>query len=435
MHVKNNISATERSALLNMALKPVSAVLSLVYTPILLGYLGDEKYGLWATILSVITWISFFDIGIGNGLRNLLSRLVAEKKEEEAKRAVSTAYIVLSLVATVLLTFLVILVFLADWYYVFSTTVSLDIVLLITFFFICVNFVLALSNSILYALHRAEIVSVRNCLVQAANIICLLVVRRFSEGNLVVIAILFGATSAVFYTEASIAIFRSHTFLRPSIRYFDKSMIREISSIGVKFFVIQLMGLLLFTVDNVLITHYFGAMKATPFSITNKVFNTAYSAFAAFIVPYWSRTTVAFSQGDTRWIRDSIQKVSIVGFVFIVCYFGIAIVFDPVMSLWLNRSLDNQEGLVFLMALFYSLYTVLGIECQFINGTGMITAQLIVYIIIGSLNVPLSIIFGVYLGMGSFGIRLATTLLVFFAVIVLGLDLRNTLKVAEPNGY
>ena len=83
------------------------------------------------------------------------------------------------------------------------------------------------------------------------------------------------------------------------------------------------------------------------------------------------------------------------------------------------------------MAFFYSIYTLMGVECQFINGTGLITTQLIIYIIIGILNIPLSIIMGVYLGMGCFGIRLATTVLVLIAVIVLGIDLRNTIRNAE----
>ena len=180
-----------------------------------------------------------------------------------------------------------------------------------------------------------------------------------------------------------------------------------------------------------LITHYFGSAKATPFSITNKVFNTIYSAFVAFAVPYWSRTTVAYNQGDSLWIKKSIKKMLGVGLGFIVCYFVMAVVFEPVINIWLNRNLDNQTGLVFLMAFFYSIYTLLGVECQFINGTGLITTQLIIYIIIGILNVPLSIIMGVYLGMGCFGIRLATTVLVMAAVIVLGFDLKGTLRKVE----
>ena len=76
--LRTKIGSTEKSALINMGFKPISAIVSLVYTPMLLSYLGDEKYGLWATVLSIITWINFFDVGIGNGLRNLLAKILAE---------------------------------------------------------------------------------------------------------------------------------------------------------------------------------------------------------------------------------------------------------------------------------------------------------------------------------------------------------------------
>lgn len=441
MEVKNKmrifksgrISSTERSAIINMGLKPVSLVLSLIYTPILLEYLGDEKYGLWATILSVITWISFFDVGIGSGLRNLLSKLIAEDNETDGKKAISTAYIILSIISILLFCILAALALFADWNYFFSTTISLNMVLLITFLFICINFVLALSNSILYALNKAEMVSIRNCLVQVANIIGLIVLRQCSKGNLILISILFGATSALFYIEASVYIIIKYPRLVPSIKYYDKRMIKEISSVGVKFFVIQIMGLLLFTVDNMLITHYFGAVNATSFSITNKVFNTMYAVFAAFIVPYWSRSTVAYRKGDIEWIKKSIRKVFLVGMAFILGYFLMVFAFTPVIRIWLHRDLNIPNGLVILMAIFYSFYTLLGAECQFINGMGFINVQLVIYIIIGILNVPLSIFLGVHLNMGSFGVRLATTLLVAVAVIIMAINLRNTISKVEKN--
>ena len=46
--------------------------------------------------------------------------------------------------------------------------------------------------------------------------------------------------------------------------------------------------------------------------------------------------------------------------------------------------------LLFVMAFFYILYSILGIECQFINGSGKINVQMIVYIFVAILNVPFS---------------------------------------------
>lgn len=428
-----NIESTDRSAFINMALKPLSAVLSLVYTPILLAYLGDEKYGLWATILSFITWINYFDIGIGNGLRNLLTVLLSEKNGVKIKKAISTAYVMLSVISFVILVFLICIAYIADWSIILSTMIPMRNVIIITFAFVCINFVLSLSNVVFYALHRPEYVSFRGCIAQFANIIGLIVLNHFCKGSLIALAILFGCTTTIVYIGNVLILFKKNKNFIPSIMMFDSSMTNEICGIGVQFFIIQMMGLLLFTVDNILITHYLGAIEATPFSIANKVFNTLFSAFAAFIVPYWARTAVAVSNKDINWIKKSIKKVLSVGCCFIGCYIIIGIFFKPVVKIWLQKELTFQPGLIMVMVIFYSIYTLLGVECQFINGTGMIKTQLIVYIIIGLLNIPFSILLGVSLGLGSVGIRIATTVLVLFAVIVLYFDLKRIINKLDKN--
>src|SRR5687768_8312192 len=41
--------------------------------PLAIGYLGAERYGLWLTISSVAAFLTFADLGLGNGLLNAVS--------------------------------------------------------------------------------------------------------------------------------------------------------------------------------------------------------------------------------------------------------------------------------------------------------------------------------------------------------------------------
>ncbi|MDM0800780.1 oligosaccharide flippase family protein [Clostridium perfringens] len=419
---------TAKSGIINMMLKPVSMILSLMYTPILLNYLGNEKYGLWATLLSVINWVNYFDVGIGNGLRNLLAKELSEQQYESAKKSVSTAYIVLSLISFVLLLVLIVLTFFFNWELVFSTQIDMKMPLLISFIFICINFVLSISNTILYALQLSEIVSVMGCITQLLNFIGLLVLNATTNSNLVLVAILYGSTTFVMNIINTFYIIKNNRYLCPSIKSFRTGKIGSICKVGVKFFIIQIMALVLFTTDNILITHYFGAEIVTPFSIADKIFNTVYTVFAAFLVPYWSRSTVAFAQGDYDWVKNSLKKVVKIGIVFILGYIVLLFVFKPLVKLWLGHPLIFQKGIPSIMCLFYIMYSVLGIECQFINGSGKINIQLAVYCIAGILNIPLSILLGVYFNMGGFGIRLASVLLILMQIIVLGINVMIIIK-------
>ena len=131
---------TVRSAAISLCIRPISLLLSIVYTPLLLQYLGDEKYGIWATILSIVSWINYCDIGIGNGLRNILTKELTHRQYENAKKAISTAYICLSMIMGVALVVLTVATSVVNWKTVFNTQYDVRIPLFISFIFICINF-------------------------------------------------------------------------------------------------------------------------------------------------------------------------------------------------------------------------------------------------------------------------------------------------------
>ena len=301
---------TGKSMVINTMLRPLSMVLSFIYTPLLLKFLGDEKYGIWTTLLSVITWINYCDIGIGHGLRNLLTKELTEQRKDEAKKSISTAYIVLTIIAVIVWILLVASVYFLDWNNLLGTNLPVDAVLYITFTFICINFVLALCNTVFYALQMSERVSIRNIMVQILNIIGIVLLGHFGRENLPEMAVLFGGTTCFVYILNTISIYRNNPFLRPGLWAFDKKKVSQISGIGIKFFVIQIAGIFLYSVDNILISKYFGAEAVTPFNTVYKVYNTVASVYLALIVPIWSRTTVAVAKGDSAWIRNTVKKLN-----------------------------------------------------------------------------------------------------------------------------
>jgi len=69
--VKHHISLT-------FVYKALAIGLSFLLVPLTINYLDIEQYGIWMTLLSVMSWVAFFDIGLGNGLRNKLGKAIAE---------------------------------------------------------------------------------------------------------------------------------------------------------------------------------------------------------------------------------------------------------------------------------------------------------------------------------------------------------------------
>lgn len=428
---KINVDRTQRSAVINFILKPVGMILGVIYTPLLLQYLGNEKYGLWSTVLTVISWFNYCDVGVGHGLRNLLTKELTNRKYEEVKKSVSTAYVILTLIASVLLVVSIICVYLLNWKAIFNSNINMRVPIGISFVFMCINFILALSNTLLYALQLSERVALINCLVQVINIIGLIILQYISSGNLVLISILFGLSTMIVYLWNTLQIFKRNVILKPKINLFEKRKIREICNIGIKFFVIQIDCIALYTVDNILITRLFGAEAVTPFNITYHVFNSYYAFLSALLVPYWSKTTEALIRRDYKWIKISIKRLKYICVLFCIGYSLIAVLFKSITYIWLGRNLNYSSGLIIVMCVYYCLYSVVSINIQFINGSGKINFQLILLTIMGVINVPFSIFLASTLGLGVVGIRLATTILMAVAAIAFPINLKYIIKKEE----
>src|SRR3984957_323827 len=76
---------------------------SLVTVPLTLKYLGNERFGLWMTISSVLAMAAFADFGVGNGVLNTVAKAYGKDDVEGIRKAVSSGFAVLNLIAASLL--------------------------------------------------------------------------------------------------------------------------------------------------------------------------------------------------------------------------------------------------------------------------------------------------------------------------------------------
>lgn len=404
--VKSN--ALGKSMLLSMLCKPVGMIISLVYTPLLLDYLGEEAYGLWATILSVVNWINYFDIGIGNGLRNELSKDVSADDSEGANQAVSTAYILISVISSIVLVFGCIAIKVLDCNSVFNTKIEVKPALSISFVFICINFVLALSKVQLFAIQQADKVGLMTVLIQILNLIGVVILHVWGNGSIITIAVLVGVSGLLVNILFTGKVWRAHQEFIPKICSFRKSKVSAIGNLGIKFFVIQIAALVLYTTDNMIITRLFGPSSVTPYQTAYMAFGIVNGLFAAFISPLWSEYTIATEKGNYKWIESVVFKLdSLLIPIGIVLGIG-TLFFKTISDVWLHKVLNYEKGLIPLMAVYFFMYVWGSIYSNVLNGMGKVNLQMVLAVVTTIINIPLSIFLGRNLGLGSTGVLLAT---------------------------
>lgn len=410
--------ATFKSMVANMVIKGLSLIISYLYVPLLLDYFGDEKYGLWATLLSIGTWITLCDIGIGGGLRNILTEELTKKQHDKARESVSTAYVVLSVLTFLLWIVLLIITFLAGWKNVFNTSVEIDSAVLISISFICLNFVLSLVNVILYALQVSEQVGIVNLIGGLINIAGIIIIARFSKENLTYVSIVYGMSTVIPTIINNVRIFSKYSNLRPSIRYYDKTKTRKLLSLGIVFFVLQIGGLMLSATDNIIISRLFGSVEVTPVDIATKLLSIVKSFYAALVIPVWARTTKAITEKDFSWLSKMYKQLILFLTLFGMGIVVLSLIIHPVCKIWLGKDIDFGEGVVFVIALGTFAEMINTSYYSMLNGLGLIKLQMYIAIIQIVVNIPLSIFLATSAGMGVLGVKLATTILFSFGGII-----------------
>lgn len=422
----------KRSVTLNFLLKPVGMIISLLYTPLLLRFLGNEQNGIWVTILSIINWINYFDVGIGNGLRNQLTVEVTKRKYDEAKQSISTAYIVMTGLVFLIFFIAIAVGMFINWGSVLNTKLTVEPALLISFTFICINFVLSLQKIAYFAIQKSELVALSGVITQCVNLVgvfLFILIGQSDKGNkLTDMAILFGVSSLAVNILFSVLTWRKNSYMVPSVKLFKRNKLKGICSLGFKFFFIQIAGLILFTTDSLIISKLFSPEFVTPYNTIYRAFGVAQSVFIAILTPFWSRFTVAKQQEDYHWMRTTINKMVLLWIIFSIAIIGITPLYQTISDVWLGRHLNYDTGIVPLMAIYYIAYIYSSICSTVLNGLGEVNVQMISSVIAAILNIPLSVFFAVNCKLATAGICLGTVISLLIGDVLYTIQIHYILK-------
>ena len=145
IQVKNERNKMLRNNILGSGvLKSIGLLTSLLIVPVTINYLDNEVYGIWMTISSMLFWIGFFDIGLGNGMRNYLTEAISNGDYKRSRKYIGTTFSLLSIVAIIIFIVTLIPMSLINFNWLFNTT-HINNTTLRNVLFVAVSFTLLLS--------------------------------------------------------------------------------------------------------------------------------------------------------------------------------------------------------------------------------------------------------------------------------------------------
>lgn len=393
-------------------LKGIGLLSSLLIVPVTINYLNNEVYGIWMTITSILYWITAFDIGLGNGMRNYLTERISMGDYAGSRKYIATTFMLLAVIAAALFLLTLFPLFTLNFNWVFNTTsvdnTALRDALLIAIFFTLLNFVLKNIGFVFVALQKYALNDLLNVSGNVISLIITFILTQCTQGNLLYVVVVYTSTYTVIYSAAFVPIFKRYPQLRPALSDFEKGIGQKIVKKGLGFFIIQITScLVIFGAANLFITQYCGPEEVTVYNIAYKYFNLLVIGYTIILSPMWNAYTDAYVKGDMHWIRRNFNRsllfwgasVAMGGLMLILC--------QAFYRLWVGHQVSIPFSVSLSVLLYVCMFNLNNCVTFLINGLNKIRVQIITSLVFTALYIILVINIGPRLGTEGISLSMA----------------------------
>ena len=401
----------------------VRFLVSILTVPILLNYMGTEKYGVWITISSWITFFGFLDFGIGKSLMNKVSAADGLSDHSLARRNISSALMIISLLSLTLLLIFVLAKPSIGWDFFFSDVSSgliksaqPAIIALILLFL--VNLPLGLVQSIQAGYQEGYISSLWWMLATILGFIGIILVTKSGGGILGVVIVTFGSVvvANIFNWIEFFGI--RHSDLAPKLTLFDKQLTGQLVKIGFLFFILQVTSAISFQSDNIIIAKFLGPSDVTGYSIPAKLFSIIPIFLGVLLNPFWAAYGEALSRKDYSWIKTAFSRSMVLSFFVSSTLSVIFIVFGRlIIRHWVGKEFYISVGLILALGVWNIIMSISGPISVLLNSHNIIGFQILTSSLMGVTNLFLSIFLVNRIGVVGVVIGSIISVLIFYNIV------------------
>ena len=397
-HRKRRVLAIVQSVITNLGNKAIGMVVSFLSVPLTIGYLGPERYGVWVTIGSVLAWMAITDFGLGNGLTNAVTTAAGQDRPDLARMHLSNGVFLLALVAGGLAVVAALAWPFLDWATLLGVhgetacaEVGPAVAAALAIFLL--QFPLGMAGKVYLAYQEGRIGSYWGAAGNVLSLVALLVVTR-TEGGLVWLVIALSGTQLAVNLTSNIWVFGRHRpALAPRLRHVQTGEMRALGKVGGKFFLLQIMALVTFQTDNLVIGHFLGARHVPEYSLTATLFSYTALPQAALFGYLWAAYTEAIARGDIDWVRRTFHLNLWAGMAFTaVAVVAIGFVAQPFIGWWAGEAVVPSPPLIAWLAAWSLINAFTNPIACLLAAASHLRAQIVYSALSTAANLVLSIV-------------------------------------------
>lgn len=378
------------------ASRVLTSVVALLTLPLAVRYLGAERYGVWATITSTVTWINLLDLGIANTLTNQISQAYALDDREAARRYFTNALVMTCLVSATVGVIFACTCPRVNWAALLNVSAKASSAEVNQTIAIAAGLTLLalpcnLANKLLAGyqqLHRSAYAAGAAAVATLSGL-AVGISLHVSMPLLYLMSIGCATLSSLFLML--VTVWRK-PWLRPRFSAIDRRSAKELLDSGSSFFLIQIAAVVVFSSDNIIVSHYLGASEVTPYSVTWRLAGLAAVLQSLIFPALWPAYAEAYARGDYEWIRQTFARtmkgiliLNVLSAAGMICFGRISI------RIWAGTAAVPEMRLTVAMAIWIVINGVMSVESCLLAALNRTRGQAVLSIGAAILNVGVSV--------------------------------------------
>ncbi|HTZ60830.1 MAG TPA: oligosaccharide flippase family protein [Acidobacteriaceae bacterium] len=343
--------------------KALNILISFLSVPLTVHYLGAERYGVWLTISSLITWMSMTDFGLaGVALVNVLSEAHGKDDRVAAQQYTASAWWSLTGVSVLAGILSVSFFRYIPWRTVFrvstaTSTHELQMACALTLLFFVIGFPLSVQMSIYNAYQDGYLANVWSISGNALSLVALIVVSQ-THGGLPQLVLALSGTRCLVSIANIFFLFRRYHWITPVPSAVRWHCVKRLFKLGSKYLVSQLASLGIYQSQPMIITQLLGPAKVVIFVVAYKIISLPMDLVYMATQPFVPAFGEAKARHDWGWIRSAYRNCVKASLTFgLPMVAVIALTAKPLIRIWAGAAAIPSYSLV----IWLSIYTLIGV--------------------------------------------------------------------------
>jgi O-antigen/teichoic acid export membrane protein len=393
-----------RGGLIGSAFRLVTLLVSFVVTPIAITHAGTTSYGLFASLTAFAGLLTFADLGIGNGA---IREIIASRRDPSSgseSDVIATALTVLSIAGAAVAALGVVAALLVPWQSLLNAPAGSGTTLrwAVAFGSLAIGCAVpgALAQRVLLARQQPGRASAWISLGSIAGSIAVLVAVLAGHHVPAMVAAQLGGPAVIALVSLWVVATRGG-WARSTARA-SKTVALRLLAGGRLFAFLQIVAVVNFEVDNLVVARLRGPTDVTTFAATGRLFAIPITLGTMFFLPLWAGFADAWQRHDIGWLRSAFRRSTRIGFGAAIPVACLAAIFGRwAIRTWTHHAVTPSLSLVIASCIWLVIYALNQPQAMLLNGMHDARFQIRSATLNLAANLPLSVLFTIKFGISG----------------------------------